>query len=222
MVARKILSFLSRGGKNGDAVRGSECAKKPRRRVANRDGILHVHVHVVIQNAHEPLRHCRSCSLRNGSGFSRHIFHSRNGNDLCRRRLDVEKRHDLRFATVEQREILLMQIFDEFPLRISNDDADQDEIHADFEYRGRVARFDFRFFGLLRRSGSAGVLRGARRSLRGGGRTSVIASGRRLSKSKKSAGEHRGQQTRIPYHRAKIALQDVPSFSPTSATRRLS
>ena len=87
----------------------------------------------------------------------------------------------MRLATIEQREIFLMQILDDFSLRIPDHDADKNQIDADLENGRRVTRFYFWFPGFLRSSWT-GVLRGARRGLRGGRLRAFIASGRRLGK----------------------------------------
>ena len=58
----------------------------------------------------------------------------------------------MRFATIEQCEVFLMQIFDDFSLRISHHDADKNQIHADLENGRRIVRFYFWFPGFLRSS----------------------------------------------------------------------
>ena len=73
-----------------------------------------------------------------------------------------------------------MQIFDDFSLRISHHDADKNQIDADLENSGRVARFDFRFPGFLR-SGGAASGSGTSWTLRGSGCGSGVASRRFLT-----------------------------------------
>ena len=141
-IVGKIQIVLARGREERHPVRWLQRLQKLCRRLPRHKRILHRKIQVIKQHGRIAfdqhwrvfIRRCRLARRR----FRRP------------RRLRVRagplhgKRGDhLRFAFVEQPEILLVQRADCVPLRITRDDADQHQVHSHFEGRRRVVRRDF-------------------------------------------------------------------------------
>jgi hypothetical protein len=62
---------------------------------------------------------------------------------MGRWRFQAESGDSLRFAVIEKLEVFLLEAIDWFTFLIADDNANQDDVYADFESGGRIASDHF-------------------------------------------------------------------------------